>query len=125
MDKQEQIGVLNKKVIELLGLTLKEGMPILCGPGNIQHMESTHPNDYLKYGDKIKEIIASPTYVSLNPSKGSIEYIKVFTDENNEHVLVAVRASGAGVLFARTLFVMDSVKVKKYHKKNAFKVYNL
>lgn len=125
MDKQEQVGALNQRVIDLLGLSMKAGIPILCGPGNIEHMKNTHPNDYMKYGDKIKEIIAAPTYVSLNPSKGSIEYIKVFIDENNEHVLVAVRASGTGILFARTLFVMDSVKVQKYHKKNAFKVYNL
>lgn len=124
MGQQEQIGVLDKKVIDLLGLSMQEGTAIFCGPANTEHMKTEHPGDFEMYGDKMNDIIKNPTYVSLNPSKGSIEYIKVFVTENEDHVLVAVRASGRGVLFARTLFVMSDEKVEKYHLKNAFKLYN-
>lgn len=86
-------------------------------------MQAEHPTDFAKYGSKINEIIASPDYICKHPKKDSIEYVKVFQDETNEHVLVAVRASGSGVLFARTLFVMDTVKVQAYQGKNAFKPY--
>lgn len=115
-----QIGTLDKRIIDLLGLDKQEDSPIFIGPQNIQHMQNSHPDDYAKYGDKICEIISSPTYVAKHPRKESIEYIKVY-EQDNDHVLVAVRASGRGVLFARTLFVMSDEKVEKYKLKNAFK----
>jgi fructose-1-phosphate kinase PfkB-like protein len=102
---------------------MAEGTPILCGPDNIKHMQTEHPAHFEKYGSKIDEIIASPDYICKHPKKDSIEYVKVFKNDNNEHVLVAVRASGSGVLFARTLFVMDPKKVQAYQSKNAFKPY--
>lgn len=101
---------------------MAEGLPILIGDQNIAHMKKAHPEDYAQYGHKIEEILSSPTYVAKHPRKSSIEYVKVYEVEN-DYVLVAVWASGRGVLFARTLFVMSNKKIKKYFSKNAFKRY--
>ena len=116
MAERDVVGVLTKKVIDTFGLSMNEGSIILCGNSNKDHMKAEHPDDFEKYGDKIPEIIAEPTYICKHPKKDSIEYVKVFVTENNDHVLVAVRASGSGTLFARTLFVMDKEKVKKYRQ---------
>jgi proline racemase len=115
MAEHEVVGTLTKKVIDTFGLSMDEGSIILCGNANKEHMKAEHPDDFEKYGNKITEIIAEPTYICKHPKKDSIEYVK--------HVLVAVRASGTGILFARTLFVMDNEKVRKYKQKNAFKLY--
>lgn len=119
------IGTLTKNVINEFGLTLKEGQPIYIGNSNLNHMQTEHPEDFEKYGDKIIEIINDPDYIAKHPNKknSAIEYIKVYTTEDNQHVLVAVRATGSGTLFARTLFVMDNEKVEKYKKKSALKPY--
>lgn len=123
MDDKQIVGVLNKKVIDILGLSWKEGSVIICGEANRNHMRVKHPEDFKQYGDKLIEIIGHPTYICKHPNKNSIEYIKVFTANNGDHVLVAVRASGTGILFARTLFIMTEEKVLKYKKKNALKPY--
>lgn len=121
MNEHEIVGKLTKKVIDTFGLTFTENQPILCGETNRQHMQEEHPEDYEAYGDKIEEIINNPDFIAKHPKKknSSIEYIKLFKNESDEYVLVAVRASGGGTLFARTLFVMDSEKVDKYNEKNA------
>ena len=122
MDKQNiwQVAILEDSVVQALNLSYKAGTPILIGDKNIEHMISEHPDHYVKYGEKIADIISSPTYLAKHPSKDSIEYIKVFKDEDGEHVLVAVRATGSGVLFARTLFIMTDEKIDKYRKNGAF-----
>jgi hypothetical protein len=121
LGEHQIVGKLVKEIIDLLGLEYPEGSQILCGEANKTHMKSEHPEDFEKYGDKIEEIINSPDYVAKHPKKDSIEYIKVYKTNDNDYVLVAVRASGKGTLFARTLFVMDKEKVEKYRQKNAFK----
>ena len=115
------IGRLTKSIIDEFKLNFKEGQPIYIGESNLNHMESEHPEDFKIYGDRIEEIINNPDYIAKHPSKknSAIEYIKVYKNENNDHVLVAVRATGSGTLFARTLFVMDKEKVDKYKNKNA------
>ena len=65
--------------------------------------ESDKVQDYEKYGKDISKIIENPTYVARNPTQGSIEYIKEYKI-NNEFVLVAVRISNKGTMFAKTLF---------------------
>ena len=116
----KKIGKLNKRVIELLDLEFEEGIPIILGDTNIQHMKRQHFNDYMKYGNRIKEIINEPTYVSKNPNQGSIEYIKEYY-ENNDLVLVAVRLTNRNKLFARTLFIMSERKKNIYIKKGYVK----
>ena len=118
----KQIGVVNKKVIKLLGLDLKEELPIILGNTNIEHMRRQHKYDYEKYGKDISEIINNPTYVAKNPNQGSIEYIKEY-EINNECVLVAVRISNRGIMFAKTLFIMTERKIKIYLKNGYAKKY--
>ena len=121
MNKHEIIGKLTKRVIDTFKLTLSENQPILCGESNRKHMQEEHPEDYNTYGDKIEEIISNPDFIAKHPKKknSSIEYVKIYKNEGNEYVLVAIRASGNGTLFARTLFVMDPEKVDKYNEKSA------
>lgn len=119
----KQIGKLNKKVIELLDLNYKSEIPIILGDSNIEHMKRQHPNDYKKYGKEIEKIISNPTYVAKNPHQGSIEYIKEYKIYNNECVLVAVRISNSGNLFARTLFTMTNRKKNIYLDKGYAKKY--
>lgn len=119
MGKCEVVGKLSSKVIDIFELEFKENQDILCGKSNREHMQEEHPDDYKVYGDKIEEIINDPDYIAKHPKKGSsIEYIKRYKS-GKDYVLVAVRASGKGVLFARTLFIMDNEKVDKYNEKNA------
>lgn len=118
----KRIGKLNKKVIELLDLEYKSEIPIILGDSNIEHMKRQHPNDYEKYGQDIQEIINHPTYVAKNPNQGSIEYIKEYKIDN-EYVLVAVRISNSGKLFARTLFTMTDRKKNIYLNKGYAKKY--
>lgn len=108
----KKVGKLSKKVIELLNLNYDE-MPIILGDTNIQHMKNKHYDDYMRYGKYIPDIIANPTYVAKNPNQGSIEYIKEYKI-NNDFVLVAVRLSNKGTLFAKTLFIMTERKKNIY-----------
>ncbi len=123
MSGQVVVGKLLKKVIDELKLDFIENQDILCGEGNIEHMKNQHPNDYKLYGDKIEEIIKDPDYIALHPSKGSIEYIKRYKREKDDYVLVAVRASGKGVLFVKSLYILDDGKVDQYNQKKTLKPY--
>lgn len=70
----------------------------------------------INIGIRISDIINNPTYVAKNPNQDSIEYIKEYLVEN-EFVLVAVRASNKGKMFARTLFIMTERKKNIYLNK--------
>ena len=118
----KRIGKVNKKVIQLLGLDYKEELPIILGDANIEHMKKQHKEDYEKYGQDISNIVNNPTYVAKNPNQGSIEYIKEYKI-NNEFVLVAVRISNKGTMFAKTLFTMTERKKNVYLQKGYAKKY--
>jgi hypothetical protein len=82
-------------------------------------MKSEHPDDFKKYFNQLKNILLAPDYIAKHPKKPSIEYIKLFYDEDKEdYVLAAVRASSRGVFYARSLFIMSDEKVEKYRKKS-------
>lgn len=119
----KQIGKVNKKVIKLLGLGYREELPIILGDTNVEHMKRQHLQDYEKYGKDIKDIIENPTYVAKNPNQGSIEYIKEYKIDN-DFVLVAVRISSKGTMFAKTLFTMTERKKNIYLKNGYAKKYN-
>jgi hypothetical protein len=120
--KPEKVGQINDVVISILNLSLDPNTPIFVGETNLKHMEDEHPEDYRKYGSKIKEILENPDYVAKHPNKDSIEYIKVFYDsDKDDHVLVAIRATSNGIFYARTLFVMADRKVEQYNAKEALK----
>ena len=116
------IGKINWRVIKLLNLDYKEEIPIVLGDSNIIHMKNKHYDDYKKYGADMEKIISNPTYVAKNPKQDSIEYIKEYKI-NNEFVLVAVRISNNGNMFARTLFIMSNRKKNMYLKKGYVKKY--
>lgn len=117
-----QIGKITKKVIKLLNLEYTEELPIILGDTNIEHMKRQHFDDYKKYGKDIEEIVNNPTYVARNPNQGSIEYIKEYKVDN-EFVLVAVRISNKGTMFAKTLFTMTERKKNIYLKNGYAKKY--
>lgn len=117
-----QVGVITKKVIDILGLDYKEGLPIILGDSNIEHMKRQHLEDYEKYGKDIESIIKEPTYIAKNPNQGSIEYIKEYKIDN-DFVLVAVRISNKGTMFAKTLFTMTEKKKNTYLKNGYAKKY--
>ena len=118
----KQIGLVNKKIIKLLGLDYAKEEPIFIGDENIKHMKEEHPLDFEKYGKDIENIISNPTYLARNEKKKSIEFIKKYKI-NNEYVLVAVRVSSKNVHFARTMYVMADEKVEKYFKHKYFYLY--
>lgn len=118
----KQIGVVNKKVIKLLNLNYEKELPIILGDTNVKHMKKEHLQDYNKYGKDIENIINNPTYVAKNPNQGSIEYIKEYKVDN-DFVLVAVRISNKGTMFAKTLFRMTERKKNIYLSKGYAKKY--
>lgn len=116
----KQVGKLDSKIITLLSLSLAPDTPIYIGQSNIQHIQNRHPADYAKYGSRIPDIIAFPDYVRENPKDGYIEYVKEF-QINNEFVKVAVRVSGNGVLYARSLYILNSNRVQNFIAKGTLK----
>ena len=63
------VGKINKKVIKIRGLDYEREKTIFIGDSNICHMKSEHPNDFEKYGNRIKDIIENPTYLARNKKK--------------------------------------------------------
>lgn len=120
------VGHLDQQVVDTFNLSFEVGQEIYCGENNIQHMKKQHPDDFKKYYCELENIIKNPDFIARHPRKknAAIEYIKVFENNDGEHVLVAVRATGKNQLFARTLFVMDQEKVDKYTQNGAFIPYN-
>lgn len=116
----QEVGKLSARVCSLLGSSLPVGQPIYLGPSNIAHMQSRHPADYAKYGQYIPAILAQPDYVGENPKDGSIEYVKDF-QINGEYVKVAVRLSGGGALYARSLYVLNPNRVHSFIQKGTLK----
>ena len=94
--------------------------PIMLGESNIEHMLAKHEAAYIKYGDRIDEILDKPDYVGRHPSNGSIEYVKEFVVDG-EYVKVAVRISNSGCYFARTMYVLDNDRVKRFIEKGTLK----
>ena len=106
----------------MLDLKYTKELPIIIGESNLAHMQKEHPKDFEKYGNNIEDIINNPTYVALNPNQNSIEYIKEYKIDD-EFVLVAVRVTNNGTMFARTLFVMTERKKEKYLSKGYARKY--
>ena len=122
MEKETwEIGKLSGRVVELLNSDYSVDSPIYIGHENIKKIKTKHPEDFEKYGQDIEKIISSPDYIAKHPKDDSIQYVKVYGKDN--YVMVAVRATGGGKLFVRTLFVMAEEKIYKYWRKNVFKRY--
>lgn len=76
-------------------------------------MQEEHPRDFEKYGSKIEDIIKNPTYLARNEKKKSIEFIKRYNINENEHVLVAVRINNNNIHFARTMYAIIIIAYNK------------
>jgi len=116
----QQVGLINSKVINALGLTVTANTPIYLGASNIAHMNQKHAADYQKYGAYISDILDKPDYVGMNPSDGSIEYVKSFIVAG-EYVKVAVRIAGTGKFYARSLYVLNPNRVQNFIARGTLK----
>lgn len=116
----KQVGKIDQHIISLLSLDLAADTPIYLGDSNINHMKTSHPADYAKYCTEIPNIIAAPDYVRVNPKDNSIEYVKEYKIDN-EFVKVAVRVSGGGKLFARSLYILNKNRVQNFISKGTLK----
>ena len=114
------IGRFSSEVIKLLELDIPAGTPIYIADSNIAHMKSSHPNDFMKYGNDIKSIISSPDYVGKNSKDNSIEFTKEYI-VNGDFVKVAVRVSLQNIYYARSMYVLNPNRVKNFIKKGTLK----
>ena len=118
----KQVGKITQNLISKLNLKIPADTPILLGASNIQHMKTSHPADYSKYGRYIKDILNAPDYVGINKKDGSIEYVKEYVLDN-EFVKVAVRVSTNGSYFARSLYVLNNNRVNNFIQKGTLLKY--
>jgi len=112
-----EVGKISLEVIELLGLPLSEDTPIYVGVTNIAHMAKEHSYEFNKFYDKIPFIISTADYVRLKEDDGSIEYIKLF----GKYIKLAVRISGDGDYYARSLYLVHDKIVKRLIKNGELK----
>lgn len=113
---RHQVGEFSSHIISLLGLDIEPGTPIYISDTNIEHMRTSHPDDFNKYGNDIRHIIAAPDYVGKNAKDDSIEFTKEYLIDG-EFVKVAVRVSSSGIFYARSMYVLNSNRVKNFIKK--------
>ena len=114
------VGQVSEKVEKLLLLSNIKDRNIYFSPSNLEHMRTSHPEAFERYGNKLSEILAMPDYVGQNPNDGSIEYVKEFLIEG-EYVKVAVRLSHSDKYFARSLYVLNKHRVKRFIEKGTLK----
>ncbi len=120
-----KIGTIKKEIIDILGLNLKYDTPIYIGESNYRHILEKHKSDFIKFGVYIDNIIENPDFVGINPKDKSIEYVKEFKIED-EFVKVAIRVSGKGNYFVKSMYSIPEYKVKKFlHIKRFKKLTNL
>ena len=109
------LGKLSHKIIRLLSLPYSTGTQIWLSKSNIEHMTSKHPGAYAIYGKDIPLIISSPEYVGISPKDGSIEFVRL-NQLNGDYVKVAVRSSGKGILFSRSIYILNSTRAINFIK---------
>lgn len=101
-------------------MNIADETPVYLGDSNIQHMKKKHPADFAKYINEIPNILRNPDYVRQSPKDGSIEYVREY-QINSEFVKVAVRISGGGKLFVRSLYVLNKNRVQNFIQKGTLK----
>lgn len=116
----EVVGVISSYIESLINIPIAEDRKIYIGPSNIAHMQSSHPNDYVKYKDELLNILSSPDYVGVNPRDNSIEFVKEFQLED-EYVKVAIRVSDNKRYYARSLYVLNYNRVQNFIVKGTLK----
>ncbi len=113
-------GKLSLKIITLLSLSCPAGTEIWLSPSNIAHMTSKHLGAYTIYAQEIPHIISSPEYVGINLNDGSIEFVRQ-NPLNGDFVKVAVRGSANGIMFVRSIYVLNSKRVNNFIKTGQLK----
>jgi hypothetical protein len=58
--QKRQIGKITNRVICLLELDIPEDTPIYINDHNIEIIQEKHPDDFMKYGNDIEEILNNP-----------------------------------------------------------------
>ena len=114
------VGVVSAAVLKALGedgRNYRAGDEINLGDSNIAHMRKRHLSTYLKYQDKLSQIISSPDYVGINDDDGSLEYVKEFS----EYVKLAVRVAGDEKLYIRTMYTVLKSRTEFYVKSGRYK----
>lgn len=117
---RKKIGEFSTKIIKTLNLDIPAGTPIYIAESNIEHMKSSHPKDFDKYGNDIETIIASPDYVGQNTKDSSIEFTKEYL-MNGDYVKVAVRVSLHNTYYARSLYILNPNRVKNFIAKGTLR----
>lgn len=117
---RKKIGEFSAKIIETLKLDIPVGTPIYIADSNIEHMRSSHPKDFQKYGNDIEAIIASPDYIGQNIKDDSIEFTKEYL-LNDDYVKVAVRVSLHNIYYARSLYILNPGRVKNFIAKGTLR----
>lgn len=120
MINRKRIGCFSSAVIETLGLDIPSGTPIYIADTNIEHMKTSHPEDFEKYGNDIADIVATPDYVGQNAKDDSIEFTKEYII-NGGFVKVAVRVTTRNVYYARSMYVLNPNRVKNFIRKGTLK----
>lgn len=115
MEKTRRVGILTKRVIELLELELPEGKDILLGESNIGHMTTRHPEDFALYGEYIPDILREPDYVAQNKKDQSIEYVRE-VEIDHVFVKVAVRVSTKRTAFCKVGLPIESKPCPKLYQ---------
>ena len=118
--RTEIIGQVTEYVEKLLGIQEIKDRNIYFSSSNLEHMRTSHPEDFERYGVYLSNILAKPDYVGQNPKDSSIEYVKEFIVDG-EYVKVAVRLSGSERYFARSMYVLNRNRVKRFIEKGTLK----
>ena len=117
MQSKIVVGNISKNVAEALSLDVKPGTPIYIAESNITHIRETHTETYIKYFDRLSDIIKYPDYIGIaGVYAPSIEYIKKFEIEG-ELVNIAVRATKKGIYYLRSMFIIDEGRLNDYLSK--------
>lgn len=117
---RREIGCFTSAVINALELDIPVGTPIYISDSNIEHMKTSHPQDFKKYGCDIESIISAPDYVGRNSKDNSIEFTKEYFIAG-DYVKVAVRVTSNNVFYARSMYVLNPKRVKNFIAKGTLK----
>lgn len=116
----EKLGVIGEPIVKCFNLQIPPDTPIYIGLSNRIHMENAHRDIYLAYESRMKEIIAHPDYVGINPHDNSLEYYKKY-GKVTLNIKLAVRPTGKGVYFAKTLYDINEHSLISYLSKGRAK----
>ncbi len=116
----QKIGIVSDKIQKTIKIQSLEDNSIYLGDTNIEHMKSSHPEDYQKYGSELENILNNPDYIGLNPKDNSLEYVKEFNIDN-EYVKVAVRVSSSSKYYARSMYILNNNRVNDFIRKGTLK----